>query len=224
MLKSTFMGVLLATVALAFTGPAQAAVLQLNETNGFATCPAVGGCGTITLTEVTPTDLHVSYLAATDFAFHQDVVSLNLNVTAGTTFGITGFAATLADGSAYPEGTNPATVGSGTEDGFGHFNFVVNTFDGLASTSGSFDIILSSGILSPILTANNAGELFAAQMGFCTDGCNQTHGPFASTGFVGGVTPAVPEPSTWAMMILGFIGVGFVAFRRRSSGPALRLV
>ena len=26
---------------------------------------------------------------------------------------------------------------------------------------------------------------------------------------------AVPEPSTWAMMILGFIGLGFVAYRRR---------
>ena len=26
---------------------------------------------------------------------------------------------------------------------------------------------------------------------------------------------AVPEPSTWAMMILGFIGVGFMAYRRK---------
>ena len=29
------------------------------------------------------------------------------------------------------------------------------------------------------------------------------------------VTSAVPEPSTWAMMILGFAGVGFMAYRRR---------
>ena len=28
-------------------------------------------------------------------------------------------------------------------------------------------------------------------------------------------TSAVPEPSTWAMMILGFAGVGFMAYRRR---------
>jgi hypothetical protein len=27
----------------------------------------------------------------------------------------------------------------------------------------------------------------------------------------------VPEPSTWAMMILGFLGVGFMAYRRRNS-------
>jgi hypothetical protein len=31
---------------------------------------------------------------------------------------------------------------------------------------------------------------------------------------------AVPEPSTWAMMILGFTGVGFMAYRRQSK-PAL---
>jgi hypothetical protein len=31
---------------------------------------------------------------------------------------------------------------------------------------------------------------------------------------------AVPEPSTWAMMILGFAGVGFMAYRRKSK-PAL---
>jgi hypothetical protein len=27
---------------------------------------------------------------------------------------------------------------------------------------------------------------------------------------------AVPEPSTWAMMVLGFAGVGFMAYRRKS--------
>ncbi len=32
--------------------------------------------------------------------------------------------------------------------------------------------------------------------------------------------PAIPEPSTWAMMILGFAGVGFMAHRRKSK-PAL---
>lgn len=31
---------------------------------------------------------------------------------------------------------------------------------------------------------------------------------------------AVPEPSTWAMLILGFAGVGFMAYRRKSR-PAL---
>lgn len=34
---------------------------------------------------------------------------------------------------------------------------------------------------------------------------------------VGNDVGAVPEPSTWAMMILGFAGLGFMAYRRRSS-------
>ena len=37
-----------------------------------------------------------------------------------------------------------------------------------------------------------------------------------------GFTAAVPEPSTWAMMILGFAGVGFMAYRRKQNGAALR--
>jgi hypothetical protein len=36
------------------------------------------------------------------------------------------------------------------------------------------------------------------------------------------IAAAVPEPSTWAMMVLGFAGIGFMAYRRKSK-PALRL-
>ena len=32
---------------------------------------------------------------------------------------------------------------------------------------------------------------------------------------LGGNVSAVPEPSTWAMLILGFAGVGYMAYRRR---------
>ena len=37
-------------------------------------------------------------------------------------------------------------------------------------------------------------------------------------------TSAVPEPSTWAMMILGFLGVGGLAMRKRHQGAQMRLV
>jgi hypothetical protein len=59
---------------------------------------------------------------------------------------------------------------------------------------------------------------------------NGTRQPFIYTQNVGGFggatyaqVAAVPEPSTWAMMILGFFGVVFFAYRRKQSGPALRL-
>ena len=45
------------------------------------------------------------------------------------------------------------------------------------------------------------------------------------TGDVGGMTgtlSAVPEPSTWAMMLLGFAGLGFAGYRKaRSARTAL---
>jgi hypothetical protein len=51
------------------------------------------------------------------------------------------------------------------------------------------------------------------------------HGGFEDPPINGVITlaSAVPEPATWAMMILGFFGVGFMAYRR-NAGPALRLV
>jgi PEP-CTERM motif len=49
-----------------------------------------------------------------------------------------------------------------------------------------------------------------------TDTISNVSLSFGTEGFV--VTPGVPEPSTWAMVILGFVGVGFMAYRRKSQG------
>ncbi|CCE01596.1 PEP-CTERM domain protein [Bradyrhizobium sp. STM 3809] len=38
------------------------------------------------------------------------------------------------------------------------------------------------------------------------------------------LTQGVPEASTWMMMIIGFMSVGFIGYRRRNGGPAFRLV
>ena len=38
------------------------------------------------------------------------------------------------------------------------------------------------------------------------------------------ISSAVPEPATWAMMLLGFAGVGFMAYRRKQNGPTFRMV
>jgi hypothetical protein len=36
----------------------------------------------------------------------------------------------------------------------------------------------------------------------------------------GGGQPGVPEPSTWVLLMLGFAGLGFAAFRRAKAHPA----
>jgi PEP-CTERM motif len=49
---------------------------------------------------------------------------------------------------------------------------------------------------------------------------NTSNSPLHQDILVSATISAVPEPSTWAMMILGFAGVGFMAYRRKSK-PAL---
>jgi hypothetical protein len=39
-----------------------------------------------------------------------------------------------------------------------------------------------------------------------------------------GIPPSIPETATWAMMVLGFAGIGFMAYRRRNQTAAFRLV
>jgi hypothetical protein len=98
------------------------------------------------------------------------------------------------------------------------------TFPGLAT----FNTVLRSGFVGHFfLSAKNRfdQDLFLAVFpepgtGF-TEGLEidglQVYGrggPFYLGG-VGGLAPTVPEPSTWAMMLLGFAGLGFAGYRAR---------
>ena len=64
--------------------------------------------------------------------------------------------------------------------------------------------------------------------GFLTSDSSQLHvreGSSATADLYAEVTsqvPAVPEPATWAMMILGFAGIGFMGYRRRQNGSTFR--
>jgi hypothetical protein len=68
------------------------------------------------------------------------------------------------------------------------------------------------------LTGNNAKVLDIGNSDFTAAGLNFFVNPQGNgngdtaSGVV--ITLAVPESSTWAMMILGFLGVGFLAYRR----------
>jgi PEP-CTERM motif len=50
-----------------------------------------------------------------------------------------------------------------------------------------------------------------------TEGFGFTYA-FAAAGFSSGV----PEPSTWAMMLIGFAGLGLMAYRRQKKTDGLR--
>jgi hypothetical protein len=74
----------------------------------------------------------------------------------------------------------------------------------------------------------NLEALEGTNVWFASDIWNTNGGGAGATGYVAAVrgpsgVGSVPEPSTWAMMILGFFGVGFMAYRRKSQ-TSLRLV
>jgi hypothetical protein len=80
-------------------------------------------------------------------------------------------------------------------------------------TSGATQQLSANGNNFILVTAEN-GETFStlhlSTTGNISD-IRQTRVDIAS---------AVPETSTWAMMVLGFAGVGFLAYRRRASSSA----
>jgi hypothetical protein len=57
--------------------------------------------------------------------------------------------------------------------------------------------------------------------GFYSLAIVDSNSSFTGLDFGNRLAPTVPEPSTWAMMILGFCGVGFMAYRKRKNGLAL---
>jgi hypothetical protein len=100
--------------------------------------------------------------------------------------------ALVSNGSSY---TFEALLGGSTVDSFST-NVVYTSANNFYGFSGiSFDSIR--------LTSNSSDYFLIDNVQF-------------------GTVSAVPEPSTWAMLILGFAGVGYMAYRRRSpAAPAV---
>jgi hypothetical protein len=65
------------------------------------------------------------------------------------------------------------------------------------------------------IAGTNTLEIFYAD--------REASGAFLSVDASVPLTGAVPEPSTWAMMILGFCGIGFMAYRRKPNGASFRI-
>lgn len=112
------------------------------------------------------------------------------------------------------------TLSNGTFDWTFAAGELTGTFSGKGDTitrTASVNLVITGGLLP--------GDTGQATGTATFDSTNETiTGSYAGTisaprneqpGF--GPVSAVPEPSTWAMMILGFAGLGFTAYRRRNS-------
>ncbi len=87
-------------------------------------------------------------------------------------------------------------------------------FSGIAGVSNDakFGVRLVSAY-DNTLAIPNYGSADGGQGGYYNN--NSGNWRFTDVGFTGTVS-AVPEPSTWAMLILGFCGLGVMAYRRKA--------
>jgi hypothetical protein len=117
------------------------------------------------------------------------------------------------------------------DNGFWLYNVPINgttTFNGTFSGSfgGMETLYFYTG---DVADAGNHYSVVPTEAYFTGSDSSPTFVPGTYYGSVGDsvtitdITAAVPEPSTWAMMILGFIGVGFMAYRRKQNDSTFRL-
>jgi len=206
---------LAAVGSLSLIGQAQASVVTSNL-DIFSTSAGIAVPNTI-LGVVTVTDIaggvtvdvtmkngaeFVNTGGHTTFAFNLSPSSTLINVSqiSGLTSGFT---------------FQTPVPGSYADPAFGPFLYGIECTSGCPNGGTSPPVPPSSGPLDFTITGvsttnflNVNGYVFAADL----------IGPLGGTGAVAGdpLVRGVPEPSTWAMMILGFMGVGLMAYRRKT--------
>jgi hypothetical protein len=198
---------------------AQAGTEQLNFTwdNGLHLVVQSPSWGTLTVTEnagALAFDIALSQSIVPNFFYtpsgNAPTIGFNLDVSNATISSI------VFNGGAVGHAVAGATMG-----GAGAFDYGLTCdncpiFGSMlgqpAATNVSFTVNAPGGLTLGNLEPNSNGVISAAQTwilaiaGDC---------PVAAVGIIAdpSIGPAVPEPSTWAMMLIGFAGLGF-AFRR----------
>jgi hypothetical protein len=138
--------------------------------------------------------------------------SLKGNPTVTITDLTTGF---VVAGGEYDSGTWTVDKANIPETPLGKFDYAIDT-DKKAPGPLSFTVTSTSkkGLTIDSLEFNDyVLDGITYQVQFASDLVDDGKGNVGALT----VTAAVPEPSTWAMMLLGFVGVSFAGYRRRKS-------
>jgi len=209
---------------LALTGAASAAMVTLTpgpqDPQYFASEAA--GQNNFTLNGITWT--LVSGSAATEKGSKANVYAAPLGMGTSTVTGTT-YMAVEGGGTEMATFAKPQTSLSiywGSIDGnASNLNTFAITVDNFTLTGANLVAMGASG-------DGSQGDPLANQLVTITGLGAFTTATFTSTAnafefSLPTVTPGIPETSTWAMMALGFAGLGYAAFRRNSTGRALAL-
>lgn len=234
-MRKAISGILAGIGLLTCIGQAQADVLtaNLDQFSAGVNHGSITSVGTITAVDhVGYVDVLVTLLNGavfvntgsnhTPFVFNLSPATTASSVTPAPVTGDPGFTAIT---------TTPVSE-TGLAGNFSNGIQYVNVGDSQAQNGGGhgdpgpleFRII---GVDVHAFQANSGGFFFGADV----LACSGVAGTTCTTGALGSssvhITPGpsltsdVPEPATWAMMILGFCGVGFIAYRRRNQASAL---
>jgi len=158
--------------------------------------------------------LSVSPANATIFDFSYSTVAGGLLTSSGS-----------GEFDTTPSGPNfLINSATGTVDGLAISLIAVNGFagnDNTIYTPGDFlsfqGVSFTTGATNYNLYGDNGTFVLGNAICTACSGGNETKVNLT-------ITEAVPEPSTWAMLILGFIGIGFMAYRRKDSSASFRMV
>jgi len=103
-------------------------------------------------------------------------------------------------------------------------NFTLPT--GVAPPGPTFSSVITGSVTGANggvqINFDNTPQFFASDSGQFSFYINDLGVNSKGVNNISGVMNAVPEPSTWAMMILGFMGVGFMAYRRKNQAGHFR--
>ncbi|HEY6734450.1 MAG TPA: PEP-CTERM sorting domain-containing protein, partial [Roseiarcus sp.] len=106
----------------------------------------------------------------------------------------------------------------GNQGGNNNLNTFAITVDGFTLTGAQLvSMFGASGTGDQNSPAGNELVTITGLAPFTTATFSSTHNAFEFA------LASVPEPSTWAMMALGFSGLGYAAFRRNTKGRALAI-
>jgi hypothetical protein len=210
---------------------ASAAIVTETFTGTVTGVDSAGYFGGGTFSTRTPTTYTATFVINTNLSGAQNTsTSSYTSAYGGSGFGpvpTPDISASLAiNGHTFTEAVAGAYIGS-----FFSSNLTSGYFQatGEADVSGNQIFYISLATQDPLAPDPTPANLQFSAYTYKPVGNASTDGEFTIGGdslnlSVATIALAVPEPSTWAMMILGFFGIGFMAYRRKQNGPALRLV
>jgi PEP-CTERM motif len=151
--------------------------------------------------------------------------SFTIGPNGGLFSNIDGGAGTVVTSAGYAAGGVPAslTLTFATPVQGISFNFANSDFFGSDGNDKLTATINGTTVATATAASLNNGDLYAEGSfsysnpnGFTSITLTSTDKLGAQDLALGDLTASVPEPSTWAMLVLGFAGVGFIAYRRKS--------